>query len=215
MNPADTGPPSSATGQDRPKLHCLQGQAAPDAIVGGWDSFIVMRTSAQQAFVELLVDSILETDEAALGTALHQFCETHGVSRDEAFAALKAAQFLLHRAAASDLDTETFAADLQALSPDAVDGLRLLGTRYAPLKQRIREELLLQTLSDHGKVLRDLNWRLDTFNSSDRVVGLRSPVVFLTLQLEDAGGQERVTVQLTPQSVQMLQRFCQRFSDSG
>jgi len=199
---------------DPPSLECCQGQAPPEAVVRGWERLVAMPTSAQQAFTEILAESVTEPDEGALSRALAGFCEAHRVGEDEAFTALKACHFLLHRAAALDLPAEGFAGDLRKLSGDETGALRLVAPRYAPLKKRIREELLERTLADHGHVLVDLGWRVDTLTSSDRAVGLDAPVVFLTLKLRDSEATERVTVQLTPRSIRMLRSFCRRFSES-
>lgn len=205
----------SETGES-PALNSLQGQPAPGGVSAGWKRFLGMPTRAQQEFVELLTRSVVEADESELAQAFEAFAGEHGVSRDDVVAALRSCQFLLHRAAALDLAPGPFAEDLQALSPDSeAGGVRLVGTRYGPLKERIREELFLQSLADHGNVLVDLDWRMDTVQASDRAVGLEGPVVFLTLRMRDADGTERTSLQLTPAGIRKLQMFVQRFSDAG
>jgi len=206
--------PTSEQSGKPPALNCCQGRPAPDGVVQGWKQLSAFPTSSQQAFFELLTSSVVEPDESALATALNRFHEDHGVQRGQALMALQTCQFLLQRSAALDLDPDRFVEDLHALSPEESGALRLLATRYAPLKKRVREELLLQSLADHGKVLVDLDWRVDTVSASDRAVNLNAPVVFLTLQLQGTDGPERVSLQLTTKSVQMLQQFCQRFSDT-
>jgi hypothetical protein len=198
-----------------PALHCCQGEPAPDGVVQGWNALRAMRTSAQQAFVELLTTSIVEPDERVLEGMLAAFCDAHDVEPGTVLAALKASQFLLQRSAALDLDPELFTDDLQKLSSGDTAGLRLVASRYLPLKQRIREHLLEQSLADHGSVLVDLDWRVDHIASIGRAVNLNKPVVFLTLQLRDAEKSERITVQLTPRSIRLLRQFSQRFSESG
>lgn len=210
------GPASQDANGSPPNLHCCQGQPPPDGVEQGWKALLAMPTAAQQAFVELLTRALVDLDDTRLEEALAAFCNAHGVQRDPALAALHASRFLLQRAAALDLDAQRFVEDLQALSPsDDAGGVRVMGARYLPLKSHIREGLLEQSLADHGKVLVGLDWRVDRVSSSDRAVDLDTPVVFLTLQLQDAGERERVTVQLTNRSVQLLRQFCQRFSDSG
>ncbi|TVP58346.1 MAG: hypothetical protein EA351_03865 [Gemmatimonadales bacterium] len=200
---------------NRPRLHSLQGEPVPQAVQHGWTQLNQMPTGAQQGFVDLLTESLRGEEEAALAQSLAHFAERYGIEQEIAFAALKAVQFLLARAAALDLDPKRFGEDLQALAPDDTGGLRVIGSRYLPLKEQIRQGLLIQSLADHGKVLVGLDWRVDTLTASDRAVGLDSRVVFLTLRLQDADGTERTTVQLTPASVKMLQQFCRRFSDGG
>jgi hypothetical protein len=201
--------------QQPPTLHCCQGAPAPEGVVHGWKQLLALRTSAQQAFLELLTASVVEPDEAALEGALAAYCESYDLEPGPVLHALKACQFLLQRSAALDLDSQHFIDDLQKLSADDASGLRLLSSRYLPLKQRVREHLLELSLADHGNVLLGLDWRLDQVGSTDRAVNLNAPVVFLSLRLRDGDSTERVTVQLTSRSIEMLRQFIQRFSDSG
>lgn len=207
--------PRTSEKQQPPALHCCQGEPAPDGVVEGWAHLLSLRTSAQQAFVELLTTSIVEPDERALEAMLARFCESHDIEPGAVLGALTACQFLLQRSAALDLEAHLFMDDLQKLSPDDAGGLRLIASRYLPLKQRIREHLLEQSLADHGRVLVDLDWRVDHVTSTDRAVNLDTPVVFLTLRLRDAERDERVTMQLTARSIRMLRLFAQRFSEAG
>lgn len=196
-----------------PPLHCCRGEPAPEGVVQGWGTLLAMRTSGQQAFVELLASSIVEPDERSLEAMLAGFCDAHDMQPEAVLGALKACQFLLQRSAALDLDAQLFIDDLQSLSSDDASGVRLVASRYLPLKRRIREHLLEQSLADHGNVLVDLDWRIDHVGSTDRAVNLNVPVVFLTLRVRDADRTERITLQLTARSVQMLRQFSQRFSE--
>jgi hypothetical protein len=210
-----TTEPRVSEEQQPPTLHCCQGASAPEAVVHGWKQLLALRTSTQQAFLELLTASIVEPDEAALEGALAAFCRSHDLEPEAVLRALKACQFLLQRSAALDLDSQHFIDDLQKLSPDDPSGLRLVASRYLPLKQRVREHLLELSLADHGNILIGLDWRMDQVASTDRAVNLNAPVVFLSLRLRDGESTERVTVQLTSRSIQLLRQFTQRFTDSG
>ncbi len=68
------------------------------------------------------------------------------------------------------------------------------------------------TLADHGKVLTGLSWRVDNVTSSDRGADLASPVVFLTLRYQEGKDSDSVTLQLTPESLQELKAFMERFA---
>ncbi len=201
--------------QEAPTLHCCRGEPAPEAVVQGWRRLLAMRTSTRQAFLELFTTSVVEPDEATLEARLSGFCDSQGHEPEAALSALRTCRFLLERSAALDLDEERFTQDLEALSAGDPGAPRLLASRYLPLKGHIREGLLDETLADHGNVLVGLDWRLDHVSSSDRAVNLDAPVVFLTLDVRNAQGSERVSVQLTGRSIQMLRRFADRFSEPG
>jgi hypothetical protein len=206
---SDTGP------AQRPKLKVFQGREAPEPVIRGWASFMALPTSAQQGFMELLTVTVTESDEGAIHRAIQAFSEGQALDVEAVGAALAATQTLLRQAAALNLEGADFVQDLQELSGEDTRTPRIMASRYGPLKERVRETLLLQTLADHGKVLVDLDWRVDRVTSSDRLAGPEATVVLLSLTLQDAGGMERVSVQLTPQSVKLLQGFCNRFSGSN
>jgi hypothetical protein len=207
-----TTEPRVSEDQQPPTLHCCHGAPAPEGVVHDWKQLLALHTGAQQGFLELLTTSIVEPGEAALDNDLAAFCEVHELEPGPVLRALKACQFLLRRSAALDLDAQHFTDDLQKLSPEDPTGARLLASRYLPLKQRVREHMLDLSLADHGNVLVGLDWRIDHVASTDRAVNLNAPVVFLSLRLRDGETTQRLTVQLTNRSLQMLGQFCQRFS---
>lgn len=210
---SSTSSPSSASGP--PALHLTGGEPAPEPVVDGWGYFMAMPASVQQSLVELLAATIAESDEGALGAMVARFADGNSLDRDAAILALRSCQFLVRHAAGLDLDGSRFVEDMAALSGDDKGALRVLSSRYGPLKQQIREGLLLQALADHGKVLVDLDWRVDHIKASDRLAGPDRTVVLLALRLRDGDQMEQVRIQLTPRSIELLRRFCDRFSESA
>lgn len=177
----------------------------------GWQVLLQLPGRAQQEMTELVVRSVVNPGDEDLAPALEAICRSSDLTGSAGMRALRACQFLLTEAAARDLDAEPFMEDLEALSGEATQGLRLLGTRYPALKARLREHLLHQSLTDHGTVLVDLDWRVDVVQDTSRAQGLNSSVIHLTLELETSDGRERVTMQLPPRSVRILQDFTRRF----
>jgi len=207
--------PGNATSTETPKLATCGGQPAPPPVQEGWETLLTLPSSTLQTFAELLMASIADVDEEALGQAVTGFSGRHGLDTDAVVASIRACQYLLRQAAVLDLDAATFASDLQQLSGEQTGPLRVLVARYGPLKAQIRERLLLQTLMDHGKVLVGLDWRVDRVSASNRLSGPASDVVLLTLELQSTAGTERVNIQLPAQSLNLLQEFCTRFNPQG
>lgn len=207
-------PPNPQTGAspESAALATCQGQPAPAPVREGWETLLSLPTSALQAFGELFTATVTETDEEALGLAVTSFSSQYGLDSQAVVDSIRACQFLLRQAAMLDLDAGTFASDLTKLSGEETGPIRLFTARYTPLKARVREGLLLQTLMDHGKVLVDLDWRVDRVSASSRLAGPTSDVVILTLGLQSTAGSERVTMQLPTQSLKLLQDFCARFT---
>ncbi|TVR62265.1 MAG: hypothetical protein EA422_11555 [Gemmatimonadales bacterium] len=206
---------SDGSSQDLPELATCGGQPVPAPVQEGWETLLTLPSSVLQAFAEVLMASVAEVDEEALGQAVAELSGRHGLDVDAVVRAIQACQFLLRQAAVLDLDAATFASDLQQLSGEQTGPLRLLLARYGPMKAQIRERLLLQTLMDHGKVLVGLDWRVDRVSASNRLNGPASDVVLLTLELQSTAGPERVSIQLPNRSLNLLREFCAQFSPQG
>lgn len=189
------------------KLHCLGGAEAPPGI--GADLQILMRLpeSARASIWEALGPSLVEPLPADLEARLDRFCGAHGASGSDLARALKASRFLVREASALDLSRALFAEDLAALSggPD-VGALLLPG--YETAKAFVRRDIVRRALADHGKLLVDVEWRVDTITASGHGAKLRAPVAILTLQVQEGERQERVTLQVLPSTLEQLRKIC-------
>jgi hypothetical protein len=200
--------------QGRPAtLQCLGGAAAPQELVAGWQSVLALPAAALAEFTRVLRAGLCAEPGDGAG-AVRALAAGSGTSEADLGAALSATGFVLRQASRLDLDDAAVAADLAALSFDharapAVAGAVLESFRAS--KASLRQQALHDALADHGKLLVGLNWRVDKVTASDRGLQFAADVVFLTLVCRDQAGTERVTLQLTPTSLQALKAFCQRF----
>ena len=80
-------------------------------------------------------------------------------------------------------------------------------SRYAASKPSLRQAILGAAITDHGKVLTNVHWRLDNVAASDRGADLQATVVYLTLEYADQPTPGRITLQLTPEGIQQLKAF--------
>lgn len=206
------GPPNPEAGEAPPlRLQSCGGHPPPEFVVQGWQVLLQLPPRAQQEMTEVITRSVVRPDDEGIRPALEAICRASEMTAPAGLRALEACRFLFREAAARDLGAEAFARDLEALSGEATQGLRLLGTRYEALRPHLREQLFHESLTDHGAVLVDLDWRMDTIRATNRAQGLDRPVIHLTLELESAEGRERVSMQLPPQSIRLLQSFVRRF----
>ena len=192
------------------RLHCLNGQAAPAEVLNGWKRFAELPEDALMGFWGRLAPVLINPADASCSTRLETFCRENDIPLERGRAAAQALELLLGRAAALDIDIERFRQDLAALSGDPSRATELVLAQYAGVKAELRKHIVVETLSDHGKLLVGVNWRVDKLTASERGVQLDTPVVFLTLIYRDGGNLDRITLQLTPDGMKDLQRFCSR-----
>lgn len=195
------------------KLHCLAGQPAPAELLEGWKRFAAIPADALDDF-RTHFGQLLENPAAPVHRQrLEEFFQRREIPLQEGISATQACELLLGRAAALDLDVEYFRQDLAALSGGPCHATELLLSQYAAVKAQLRKRIILETLSDHGKLLVGINWRVDTVTASERGVQINTPVVFLTLLYRESDKLDQITLQLTPEAVKDLQRFCGRFEN--
>lgn len=191
-------------------LRCCHGQPAPIPVVVGWGQFLLLPDEVRDDFQAILERALLEPSELD-PRLLDHYCQQNNLQPEAFGAALASCEYFLRQATALDLDVATLRQDFLALSGDHAPRAELLLSRYDFLRSALRRVNLVETLADHGKVLVGLDWRMDQVTNSDRGVRMDTAVVFLTLRYREGDRIDRVTLQLTPESLQEIKQFADRF----
>ena len=194
-----------------PRLKCCGGQPAPKPVADGWTNFLRLPSGARERFWELLAPALLDPANPQNQELLGSYSEEHGLEQRDVLLALQAVLFLLRRSSSLNLNRDDFAKDLTALNAESTTIGAEIIAKYDLARQDLRREILDGTLADHGKTLVGLDWRIDTIQASDRGSRIDSTVVMLTLRYQDGDGMDRITLQLTPQSLGELKAFVDRF----
>jgi hypothetical protein len=193
------------------RLLSLGGGAPSAELLAGWRHVLGMPAPALARFAAALQLGIQEPETDG-SRVLQELAAATGIAANTLAAALSSCGFLLRQASRLDLDAGAFAADLARLSAgDAGAAAAALLAHFDACKASLRQQGVDDTLADHGKLLVGLNWRVDRIAASDRGLQLGADVVFLTLLYRDGGSRDRITLQLTPSTLQALKAFCNRF----
>jgi hypothetical protein len=194
------------------RLNCCQGNPAPSYVVDGWKRFIRFPEQARNGFLSLLAPAMMEPADPQNRQRVGTFSNGHGLAEEDVVAAMRSCDFLLRKASMLDLNADAFQQDLADLSGGDPQAAGPVLANYNAAKADLRQQIIRDTLADHGKVLVGLDWRVDNVTASDRGVQLNSDVVFLTLRYREGNTVERITLQLTPEAVEELKLFCERFT---
>lgn len=192
-------------------LQCCQGMPAPAEIIDGWNRLTRFPENAVASWWSLLEPALRQGAAFDVGTGVADFAEIHALREGDLLIALHASAFLVNQAAALDLPAGEFRKDLDALSGGAGRAAEVVMKRYDEIRPRLRASIIEQSLLEHGKVLVGLDWRLDQMAASNRGVNLETPVLWVTLHCRDAAGTERLTLQVTPESLGLLKELVARF----
>jgi hypothetical protein len=191
-------------------LRCLGGESPSDQLIGDWRVFQRLPARALDAFYDLLKPSLgpSPANPDDLESQAQAYCRIYAVSQNDLKSALRCCGALLNGASRLALPANAFRHDLELLSADNSTGIEVLMSRYEEARDLIRQEMLMGTLFDHGKVLVGVDWRLDTIHASQRGADLGLPVALLTLRFREGPGEtgrdERFSVYAAPEVVRRL-----------
>jgi hypothetical protein len=198
-------PPTDAAGRpSRKPLRCLGGKRPPAGLDGDLHRLLALPPEAAARFWSVLGPSLAEPLPPATEQQLDAFCGELGLSKDDLARPLKACRFLVREAARLDLAKDDLASDLHALCPDAPELYDLVLSGYESARGLLREELLLGSLADHGKLFTGADWRLDAVHASNRGRRMRVPVALVTLRYREGSKTKRITLQLLPSMLEEL-----------
>jgi hypothetical protein len=192
-------------------LQCCSGAAAPAPVIVGWRHVVGLPESVRQEFWALLDRAVMAPDDPSHQERLDNFCQAHESDPASVLQALQACDFLLSSASALNLEPEVLKQDLIALSEGNTPLVDEFQKYFLATKQMLRSRLTDMTLADHGKLLTGLDWRVDNVTASDRGTQLNATVVYLTLHYREGDDHDRVSLQLTPESIKHLKTFTDRF----
>lgn len=200
-----------------PQLHCLSGGLAPGDLPPAIKALLTLDETLHEQLHPLLVPLLGLAPDAQVDQRLVELCQRLEQPVAHLGNSLKSARFLLRMAAARDLDDEHFCDDLRRLfvvgDADA-DAARyssleaLLLPIYRAARPALRQEIALEALSAHGKVLSSIQWRIDQLAATDMGQAIDLPVTLLTLHYQDDDRSDRITLQLLPQMLQQLRAVC-------
>jgi hypothetical protein len=202
----------NATRPPEIRLKCCQDRPVPQPVVEGWKKFLGFPEKAMNNFWGILRPALMQPTNPNNRQRIESFCGDYGLKETDVVAALRGCDFLLRQAAALDMDGAPFRQDLAALSEGDEQGAEVILSQYKGAKAGLRKVIIQESLADHGKVLVGIDWRADNVTASDRGTKLDTTVVLLTLRYRDANRTERITLQLTPEAMQELKLFCDRFA---
>lgn len=196
---------------DTPKLNCLAGQETPEEFVTGWQNFLAFPREAQNDFWDIVYQGLTVPSPEAVQQSGQKFCAQYSVKEPDGALALQVCVKLVSQGIALDLSQEQFRDDLMRLGNDDPVAAEFVASRYQQTKPTLRGAILGAVLADHGKVLTGLNWRVETVQAADRAANLNATVIHLSLQYQEGAEMGRVSLQLTPESLQVLKAFTNRF----
>lgn len=187
--------------QQRPRLACFAGEPADGSLVEDAAHLAELSPGALGRLWEVLEPCLLMPMSPALEQALGRFCATHEIRQEALGHVIRALSVMLRGAARVALSRAGFAEDLQKVWPEQSEAHDVVLQRYDDVLGKLQEEELIRALSDHGSVLREIDWRVDRVMGDKGAPRLALPVAIVTLVHERRGQTDALTLQLTPREL--------------
>ncbi len=202
---------ASGDGAPRPlRLYCLGGGEAPPELGADLLRLARLPVEALQNLWQVLAPSLGDTIAAETEQLLDVFCAAYRLDDEELARAIKACRFVIREGAQRDVPAGALAEDLDRLCPEQPVVKQLVLAGYEPVRAQLRREIVKAAISDHGKLLVGIRWRLDGIHASERGSRLAMPVAMLTLHYREGAEVGRVTLQALPDMIGELRGVCQR-----
>ncbi len=205
------GPAASTQQVEPPPIHLrsLAGGALPSELRQEAERIQRLPKSVLGELGPILQACVFQPMTAEVGEQLSRFCVQHEVAEADLGGVLKFCGWLLREASALDLSTDELGEDIRAVFGEAEQLAPILRDNYGPFKRVVRDELLADALVNHGNVLADVDWRVDTIVTERQAPKLGTSIALVTLAYRHAEGTGRLTLQVTPER---LARLAQMFA---
>jgi len=192
-----------------PGLLSLGGMSPPPELTLGLKDLLLLPKTAQDHFWEALEPSLRVPLPKDLDKHLLAFQRQHEAPERRLARALSACRQLLRQAVANNLTVAEFERDLVAIADDEAAVTRILLPAFERAVPIVREEILYGSLTDHGKLLAGVDWRVDSMLLSHRGRRLQSPIALVTLRYIEGKEQRRITLQVLPEMLDQLKAMCE------
>lgn len=194
---------------NQPLLHALDGEPAPAELGPALRRLLELPEPLRDKIGDLLLPNLEAMPEDQLDSRIARLCRRIELDPEQVGPGVKAAVFLFRQAAVFNVDEGDLEQDLAALGGAGGALGQMLLPVYAEVVHELRREIALTTIAAHGKVLTNVEWRMDTIGSSSRGRHLNIPVALVTLHFQDGTKSDRITLQMMPDAVGGLQQVCE------
>jgi hypothetical protein len=198
------------TAEAPPRLYCLGGGEAPPELGADLRRLVSLPREALEKLWQVLAPSLADSIAKETEDLLDVFCSAYGADPEELGRLIKACRFVIRNAAQRDVPAAAVSQDLDRLCPGDPLVRDLLMAGYGAARERIRHEIVKAAVSDHGKLLIGVKWRLDAIQASEGGMQLKMPVALLTLHYLEGSESGRVTLQVLPDMMGELKKVCEK-----
>jgi hypothetical protein len=198
-------------------LNCLGKQPCPPSLAGDLSHVLDLPDAVRADLWAVLDANMGAVNTAHSAAAVGTFCEKHGLDPRALTPVVGACRFLFQRGAERNTAPALMDEDLrQLLAGEKADEATLsavcacLLPYYERAARTLRVKAIYEALTDHGRVITDVKWRVDNVSHANTGESINLPVTILTLRYREGEQGGQMTVQILPDELRKLLHACEQ-----
>lgn len=202
--------PAAPGSDDSPSLNCMRGMPGPAGLRDDMQALLALPEPIKKQFWMVLAPYLAGDTSEQAQKPIFELCEAHGVDPQALVGPVRGARFLVAQSARAALDEQRFVEDLSRLTesstlPALIGVLLPCFERAEPI---FRQEIIARTIADHGRLVRDVHWRVDKIIHSEHGDGVNVPVAVMTFRYQEGAKEERITLHMLPEQLTKMRAAC-------
>jgi hypothetical protein len=198
-------------------LNCLGKQPCPPSLAADLAHALDLRETVRDDLWAVVEPNLGAINTPHTAEIVGAFCEKHALDPRAITPVIGACRFLFHRGAERNTAPALLEEDVRQLlaaqkaevvAVDAVVAAVLPCYERAATKLRLKA--IYEALTDHGRVITDVKWRVDNVSHANTGESINLPVTMLTLRYREGDQSGQMTVQVLPDELRKLQQACEQ-----
>ena len=197
-------------------LNCLGKQPCPPELAGDLAHTLSLPDAVRADLWRAIEPNLGVVNTERTAAAVQAFCEHHSIDPRGLTPVIGACRFLFQRGAERNTPPAQLEDDVRRLlaiiggQGDAVDAVvSTVVTCYEHAAPKLRLKAIYEALTDHGRVITDVKWRVDNVSHANTGESINVPVTILTLRYREGEQSGQMTVQVLPDELKKLLHACQ------
>ena len=198
-------------------LNCLGKQPCPPTLAGDLSHVLDLPEPVRADLWGVLEANMGAVNTPHTALAVEAFCEKHGLDPRRLTPVIGACRFLFQRGAERNTSVALVEEDLRQLlageNPDesAIEAVcASVLPCYERAARKLRMKAIYEALTDHGRVITDVKWRVDNVSHANTGESINLPVTLLTLRYREGEQSGQMTVQILPDELKKLLHACEQ-----
>ncbi|MBW2534195.1 MAG: hypothetical protein JRI55_22085 [Deltaproteobacteria bacterium] len=198
-------------------LNCLGKQPGPPTLAADLAHIIDLPDAVRDDLWSVLEPHLGAINTPHTSQAVAAYCDRHQLEPRAITPVIGACRFLFLRGAEHNTPPALIGEDIKQLLADEkgddelIDAvLAIVIPCYEQAAPKLRIKAIYEALTDHGKVVTDVKWRVDNVSHANTGEAINVPVALLTLKFREGDQSGQATVQLLPDELKKLHQACEQ-----